>query len=121
MRPLILKGIIFFCCTLPCAPNSNGQVSKQEFEELSSKVATLEYENYTLKNNVRTEMDETKRKVEGYAPMFLLLFLYGTVCALWAQGANRSPVAWFISGMIFSVFTAITMIYINGRELRNRD
>ena len=116
MKVLALKGFILLGLSFTCIPNINAQVSKEEFEQLSSKVATLENENNMLKSNVRAEIEDTRRKVEGYAPMFLVLFLYGTVCALWAQGTNRSVIAWFLSGMIFSVLTAITMMYINGKE-----
>ena len=121
MKPLILKGMILFLLTLTCSFNSKGQVSEEEFDQLSSKVATLENENNILRSNMRTEIDDTKRRIEGYAPMFLLLFLYGTVCALWAQGTNRSAIAWFISGMIFSVLTAITMMYVNGKVRSDND
>ena len=36
---------------------------------------------------------QIKARVVGYAPMFIVLFLFGTVCALWAQGTDvmRSP------------------------------
>jgi len=121
MRVSALKGFIFFGLFFTCLSTINAQVSKEEFEQLSSKVATLENENNILKSNVRAEIDDTRRKIEGYAPMFLVLFLYGTVCALWAQGTNRSVIAWFLSGMIFSVLTAITMMYINGKEQSDND
>jgi hypothetical protein len=121
MRVSALKGFILAGLFFTCIPNINAQVSKEEFEQLSSKVATLENENNILKSNVRAEIDDTKRRIEGYAPMFLLLFLYGTVCALWAQGTNRSAIAWFFSGMIFSVLTAITVMYINGKEQSDND
>ena len=121
MKVLALKGFILLGLSFTCIPNINAQVSKKEFEQLSSKVATLENENNMLKSNVRAEIEDTRRKVEGYAPMFLVLFLYGTVCALWAQGTNRSVIAWFLSGMIFSVLTAITMMYINGKEQAGND
>ena len=121
MKVLALKGFILLGLSFTCIPNINAQVSKKEFEQLSSKVATLENENNMLRSNVRAEIEDTRRKVEGYAPMFLVLFLYGTVCALWAQGTNRSVIAWFLSGMIFSVLTAITMMYINGKEQAGND
>jgi len=121
MRVSALKGVILFGLFFTCLSTINAQVSKEEFEQLSSKVATLENENNILKSNVRAEIDDTRRKIEGYAPMFLVLFLYGTVCALWAQGTNRSVIAWFLSGMIFSVLTAITMMYINGKEQSDND
>src|SRR6186713_2293630 len=121
MKVLALKGFILLGLSFTCIPNINAQVSKEEFEQLSSKVATLENENNMLRSNVRTEIEDTRRKVEGYAPMFLVIFLYGTVCALWAQGTNRSVIAWFLSGMIFSVLTAITMMYINGKEQSDND
>ena len=115
MRASALKGFILFGLSFICISNINAQVSKEEFEQLSSKVATLENENNILKSNVKAEIDDTRQKIEGYAPIFLVLFLYGTVCALWAQGTNRSAIAWFLSGMIFSVLTAVTMMYINGK------
>ena len=121
MRVSALKGVILFGLFFTCLSTINAQVSKEEFEQLSSKVATLENENNILKSNVRAEIDDTRQKIEGYAPMFLVLFLYGTVCALWAQGTNRSVIAWFLSGMIFSVLTAITMMYINGKEQSDND
>jgi len=121
MRVLALKGFILLGLFFTCIPNINAQVSKEEFEQLSSKVATLENKNNILKSNVRAEIDDTRRKIEGYAPMFLVLFLYGTVCALWAQGTKRSVIAWFLSGMIFSVLTAISMMYINGKEQSDND
>lgn len=51
----------------------------------------------------------------------LVAFLYGTVCALWALQTKRSPIAWFIVGVIFTVLAAMAMLFQAGRDRKTQE
>jgi hypothetical protein len=48
------------------------------------------------------------------------LFLYGVLCALWAQNTGRSAWLWFFQGIMFSVITVLVLLSKNSQELRRR-
>lgn len=100
---------------------AKSQVTKEEFDILNEKVEVLKRENDLLKSNTKMQLQNTNEELKGYAPLFMLLFLYGTVSALWAQSTGRHAIAWFFSGLIFSVFNALTILYINGKEIGNKE
>jgi hypothetical protein len=43
-------------------------------------------------------------------------FLYGAVCALWAQNTHRNPWLWFFLGLFFSVITVIVLLIKNSDD-----
>ena len=112
-----VKSTLFFFILLIISGQLRSQVSKNEFEELKGRVEMLKNENEKLKNELSIEIESTRRNLEGYAPMFMLLFLYATICALWAQGTGRHAILWFFTGLIFSVIAALVVLYINGKEI----
>jgi len=50
-----------------------------------------------------------------YAPIGLVLFLFGGFCALWAQNTRRNPWLWFFFGFFLSALAVIALL------IRNRD
>jgi hypothetical protein len=59
-------------------------------------------------------------KVKNPQDTGLVLFLFGTVCALWAQNTGRNPWLWFFLGMFFNVVTALVLLYKNAQDRRQR-
>ena len=50
-----------------------------------------------------------------------MLFLFGAVCALWAQNTGRSAWRWFFLGLLFSVITVVVLLSKNaGDQARSR-
>jgi hypothetical protein len=56
--------------------------------------------------------------VRAQAGSGVALFLFGVVCALWAQNTGRNPWLWFFLGLLFSVITGLVMLYKNSRDRR---
>ncbi|MEI6245584.1 MAG: hypothetical protein WCQ64_11130 [Acidobacteriota bacterium] len=46
----------------------------------------------------------------------VILFLFGAVCALWAQNTKRDPWLWFFLGAFFNVFAVISMLMKNAED-----
>ena len=90
------------------------QVNQEEFNELKQKVASLESENSLLKNQLNNNSYNLEKK--DYAPMGLVLFLFGCFCALWAQNTGRNPWIWFFLGLAFSVLTVVVLLINNSRD-----
>ena len=49
-----------------------------------------------------------------------LAFLFGVVCALWAQNSGRNAWLWFFLGAIFSAVTTLVLLWKNAEDRRNR-
>jgi hypothetical protein len=45
-----------------------------------------------------------------------VLFLFGVVCALWAQNTDRNPWLWFFLGMLFSIVTVLVLLAKNSED-----
>jgi cell division protein FtsW (lipid II flippase) len=50
----------------------------------------------------------------------LVLFLFGTVCALWAQNSGRSGWLWFFIGLFFSVIAVLVLLAKNSGDIDRR-
>ena len=48
----------------------------------------------------------------------LIMALYATVCALWAQNTERNFLAWFLGGLLFGPLAGFLLLYYNGRDRR---
>lgn len=72
-------------------------------DQIESRVRSIE-------GNMKDVERMTKEEAGAGA---LALFLFGTVCALWAQNNGRSGLLWFILGFVFSVITAILVMALN--------
>ena len=44
------------------------------------------------------------------------IWLYGAVCALWAQNTRRNAWLWFFLGLFFSVITVLVLLYKNSED-----
>ncbi len=55
---------------------------------------------------------------DEYAPVGLVLFLFGVFCAYWAQESGRSPWLWFFLGLLFGPITGIVLLVKNGADRR---
>ena len=73
------------------------------------RVARLEGRVSTLENKVRKAGDAG-----------LALFLFGAVCALWAQNTGRSGWLWFFLGLFFSVITVLVLLAKNSGDIDRR-
>lgn len=100
------------------AGEMNAQNNSEEIQELKRKIENQNSEIQSLRNQLNSETNYLKRKVDSYAPMGLVLFLFGSFCALWAQNTGRSAWAWFFSGLLFSVITVIVLLINNSNEQR---
>ena len=90
------------------------QVTQEEFNELKQKVVALESHNSSLK--IQLDNYNNNLKTNDYAPMGLVLFLFGCFCALWAQNTGRNAWVWFFFGLVFSVLTVVVLLINNSRE-----
>ena len=41
------------------------------------------------------------------------LFLFGSLCAYWAQTTNRNAWLWFFMGLFFAPITRLVLLYKN--------
>ena len=65
-------------------------------------------------NRIETErLRDDVKKAEG-----VVLYLFAFVCALWAQSTGRNPWLWFFAGVLFSIFTALVIMYKNTQDRR---
>ncbi len=71
---------------------------------------------------LENQVEKLNSSIEGKSSIGAVLFLYGVFCALWAQNTGRNPWLWFITGMLFSVITAIVLLVKNSddRKLRSK-
>ena len=98
------------------ADELNAQNNSEEIQELKRKVENQNSEIQSLRNRLNSETNYLKQKVDNYAPMGLVLFLFGSFCALWAQNTGRNPWAWFFLGLLFSVITVIVLLVNNSND-----
>ncbi len=88
---------------------------------LEERVQQLESEINYKDIQHQNELNNLKSKVSSYAPMGMLLFLFGGFCALWAQNTGRSAWAWFFAGLFLSVLALIVVLSTNSNDIDNSD
>lgn len=72
-----------------------------------------------LGQNLEERINALERETDALAAAGLLFFLYGTVCALWAQRVRRSAWGWFFLGLFFGPLAAIGMLMISSRDVNS--
>lgn len=99
---------------------ASAQQSEPELAELEQRIFELEQEMDNLRNltesNLQSRVNDLERNVGGLASSGLVLFLYASFCALWAQNTRRNAVLLFILGGIFNIFTVMFLLYVNWNE-----
>lgn len=61
-----------------------------------------------------------EKKIRQVGGQGLVLFLFGAVCALWAQNSGRSGWLWFFLGLFFSVITVLVLLAKNSGDIDRR-
>ena len=111
---LLLSFLSVVVLALSLNTSACAQVNQEEFNELKQKVVSLESDNSSLK--IQLDNYNNNLKTNDYAPMGLVLFLFGCFCALWAQNTGRNAWFWFFLGLAFSVLTVVVLLINNSRE-----
>ncbi len=81
----------------------------QADEQTDRRIAELERRINSLPTPIQTHGDNGA-----------LVFLFGVVCALWAQNTGRNAWLWFFLGLVFSVVTVIVLLSKNSEDLARR-
>lgn len=69
--------------------------------------------------NLDAEVRHLRSDIRDTASSGAVLFLFGAVCALWAQNTGRNPWLWFVLGLAFSVISALVMLYKNAQDRKS--
>ena len=94
----------------------NAQVNAAEFQEMKNKIEEQKIKIETLENRLNTTNSVLNQESSKYASVFMVLFLYGVFCAIWAQNTGRNVWTWFFLGLFFSVLTVIALLSINSKD-----
>ena len=84
-----------------------------EIAQLRSQIQKLEADNQQL-NQKQSEL------LERSSGIGVVMFLYGTVCALWAQNTGRNAWLWFFLGLFFSFIAVFFLLEKNATDLRQK-
>jgi len=77
---------------------------------IESRLDAAESKVRDLENQIQKESTNS-----SYA-LGLVVFLFGGVCAIWAQNTDRNPWKWFFLGLLFNVFALGVVLFQNGRD-----
>lgn len=94
--------VIVVICIAVCQ-TIQAQVDGARIDQLEAEVERL-----------RSDVNEIEDDVSNG----LILFLFGVVCALWAQNTGRNAWSWFFLGLFFSVITVLFLLYKNSQDRR---
>ncbi len=101
-------------------PSASAQQTEPDIAELMERVDQLEQEVASLRDSARGDLQADRSVLDvadgELAPMSIVIVLYASFCALWAQNKRRNAVLWFILGALFNVFTVLVLLYINWSE-----
>ena len=63
-------------------------------------------------------LDDVEDDIKDKASIGLVLFLFGTFCALWAQNSGRNPWSWFFLGAFFNFITVLVLLSQNSQDIK---
>ncbi len=109
---------IFLTIVISIGGNVKAQVSAEEILKLNQQIEAQNLEIQNLRNQLTSETSGLREKIDSYAPIAMVLFLFGGFCALWAQNTGRSPWVWFFTGLVFSVLAVIAVLIRNSEDNR---
>jgi hypothetical protein len=104
-RALFRTLLLALLLGVPLLPGT--AAARQSVQEVQGRVERLERQVADL--------------AEESAPTGLVLFLFGAFCALWAQNTGRSPWLWFVLGVVFSIFTVVSLLHKNAADAREAE
>lgn len=90
-----------------------------DLPEHSVDLPQIQSELFSLKsrvNQLEADLRHAKDAGERREEIGMVLILFGTVCALWAQNTGRNPWIWFFAGAFFNVLTALVMLKRNTED-----
>lgn len=93
--------------------------SSVDLPEHTVDLPQIQSELFSLKsrvNQLEADIRSVRNNNDRHEAVGLVLILFGTVCALWAQNTGRNPWVWFFAGMFFNVLTALAMLKRNSDE-----
>jgi hypothetical protein len=80
---------------------------------VEAQVAQLRSEVNAFENNVQSIQASVRNEAAGSG---VAVFLFGVVCALWAQNSGRNPWLWFFLGLCFNVITGLVLLSKNSQD-----
>ena len=97
------------------AQNDQAELKRIRYElnQLETQVYALETRDTQIRNKIQELIDES-------AGTGVVLFLFGVVCALWAQNTRRNPWLWFLLGVFFSIVTVLVLLCKNSHDIHYR-
>ncbi len=111
IKRIVLIFILFIIFSIQI----KAQTNSEEIKEMNHKIETQNSEIQSLKNKISIDSNLMNQDLGNYAPIGLVLFLFGGFCALWAQNTGQNPWTWFFLGFIFSIITVIIILINNPR------
>jgi hypothetical protein len=82
----------------------------------AAQTQTSSAQNTQAINDLEQRVFDLEREFNKFASGALILWLFGTVCALWAIYSGRNPWVWFFFGYLFSFFTVLFMLAKAGSD-----
>lgn len=68
-------------------------------------------------SNIELRLKRVESQARNASTAGAVAFLFGVVCALWAQNTGRSGWLWFFCGLIFTVIAALILLYKNSADI----
>lgn len=110
--------ILVFCFLLMPGKECIAQDKINEKEDLKIQLQSQNLEIEQLNQKLDNQASAIQQKLGTYASSFMVLFLFGAFCALWAQNTNRNPLLWFFAGVIFNLLAVLLVLSNNYRDIR---
>ncbi|MEO5945583.1 MAG: hypothetical protein ABIP79_02115 [Chitinophagaceae bacterium] len=93
--------------------------SQVSIEDLNKKIEAQNNRINYLSNQFNNDTNKLTNVANNYAPIGIVLFLFGGFCALWAQNTQRNAWLWFFFGLILNVIAVITLLIKNAGDLNS--
>ena len=88
----------------------------QELEERVRSVETRANKNTSSTSAAEGRVSAVEQNLADHASKGVVLYLFGVLCALWAQNTGRSAWTWFLLGVVFNVFTVLALLSKNSED-----
>ena len=111
---LIARVLWVFCTVLFALCLTVGAALRDE-----PGTEVLKYEVHPVspeqQSSAQLRLIETRAAAENklvchVATAFVVMFLFGAFCAIWARNCQRNTILWFLSGFVFHVFAVLAIL-----------